>query len=1230
VKRVLIVVVLLLAAAGGILYALASTESGLRWLAARATGLLPAGSDLGDVRGRARGPVEVAGVRVVAGGFVVEVEHATIEWAPLALLAGTAHLEQVTARGVRVRRTGGARDGSGGAPRLPVVVQIDALAVHGFELATSPDATPVRLDEIALAGRLEASRIDVRDLRARGLGAQVSGDVALGPGPSLEGDLAWSWTPPGMAPLAGALRARRDADEIAITQTLAAPYDATFEGRLDPGDKRLRGRLSAPALALDALNPGWPALRIGADVDVDGTLDGLVATLDGTLARDAGAPLSVTATVRADRERVTIERAHVATPGLEADASGYAALAQLLDGAPIDTVPFALEVGAFELSRPALGALRGHARVEGSLAAHTVTGAGSLETAAQVRGDWTLAARGVQRALALDAVALDVAGGRATATGTLDWGADPALALDAQVRNADPGVLWPALAGRIDAGATVAVSLTQPSWSVRIGSLSGTLRGRPVHGTGEVAYASGAWRFGALELAAGDARATADGEIGERAALRWRVDAPDLGALGAGWTGRVRAHGRVEGDRARPALSGEIDAADVAAGAYAAAAVTGRWSIDLAGGTPGFVELALDGPAVGERRVDAVRVEGSGPVGAHRLAVDVRNGNAHAALGLAGGWDGESWRGRVDELVVAGPALGRWSATEQAAVVAGPRRVSLARACLHDASSTSCFALDWRAGGPWHGEASLEQMPLAAFAPFLPPALDYGGRARGRLDVAGDGRAITRADVMLAVDAGAIAQRDPPQKLIAWDGATARARLAQDRILVDADVQLAGAGELTLDLELPAVPPWRMTEVPVSGRIAGVVQEIPLVAALLPDLSELQGETRIDLRLAGTLAVPAIYGEASFRDGAARLPRLGIDLEDVAIVLHGDGRTLSFDARATSGGGALALGGALAPAAGGWRGDATITGRDFLAVDLPDLRATMSPNVHIGLEGRTVHVRGDVSLPHAQVEPRDLVGAVRPSPDAVVTGAEEEENGSPWTVDAEVRFALGRDVRFHGFGLDAQVSGSVVAVDRPGAVTTATGELRVVEGTYTAYGRELVLERGRLIFTGGPIANPALDARASRKLEEQTVGVDARGTLRAPELKLYSDPPASQSDALAMLLLGRPVSGLSGGEQIELADATRQLGLSGAGFLASQVGRRIGLDEVGIENGSDATQAAFFIGKYLSPKLYVGYGLGLFESFNTVRVRYAVTPSLSLQAESGVEQSADVLYSIER
>jgi translocation and assembly module TamB len=54
------------------------------------------------------------------------------------------------------------------------------------------------------------------------------------------------------------------------------------------------------------------------------------------------------------------------------------------------------------------------------------------------------------------------------------------------------------------------------------------------------------------------------------------------------------------------------------------------------------------------------------------------------------------------------------------------------------------------------------------------------------------------------------------------------------------------------------------------------------------------------------------------------------------------------------------------------------------------------------------------------------------------------------------------------------------------------------------------------------------------------------------------------------------------------------------------------------------------VGRYLAPKLYVSYGVGLVESVNKVNVRYELTDHWKLEAESGIHQGADILYSIER
>ena len=73
-------------------------------------------------------------------------------------------------------------------------------------------------------------------------------------------------------------------------------------------------------------------------------------------------------------------------------------------------------------------------------------------------------------------------------------------------------------------------------------------------------------------------------------------------------------------------------------------------------------------------------------------------------------------------------------------------------------------------------------------------------------------------------------------------------------------------------------------------------------------------------------------------------------------------------------------------------------------------------------------------------------------------------------------------------------------------------ELEVRNGKYRAYARQLDVERGRLVFTGGPVTDPGVDLRASRKVPGYKVGVLVRGLLRLPQLTLFSEPPLPQKD----------------------------------------------------------------------------------------------------------------------
>jgi translocation and assembly module TamB len=199
--------------------------------------------------------------------------------------------------------------------------------------------------------------------------------------------------------------------------------------------------------------------------------------------------------------------------------------------------------------------------------------------------------------------------------------------------------------------------------------------------------------------------------------------------------------------------------------------------------------------------------------------------------------------------------------------------------------------------------------------------------------------------------------------------------------------------------------------------------------------------------------------------------------------------------------------------------------------------------------------------------------------------------------------------------------------ESPGAPTQGSGEIVFREGIYRGYGQNLQIDPGRLVFAG-PLDNPGLDVRAYRTATDRTrAGLLLRGTLQAPDVQVWSDPVMSQSNALSYMLFGRSMDQGSDADQANAATAAAALGGS---MLAMSMASQVGLDEARIETGSKRSDAAFVAGKYLSPRLYVAYGIGLYEPINTLRIRYLLSPKFTLQTITGDRTATDILYRIER
>lgn len=1246
----LLALVLLLAAA---VWFLIGTETGTGWGWSLARGYLPDSVSIETVEGRLLGPLTVTGVTVDTAAARVRIDRLHLAWRPGALRLRRLVVDTLDVDGVDVALKPTEAPAEESPPfeppeaiELPVAVELRAFELDDFRLRTAPEAEPQVVERLRLAATLADSGWSLRDLEATGPLFDVSGGAELTPRRPypLEAALDWTARLPDLAPVPGRTRVEGDLTELAVDQRVAEPYNLRAEATL---------RDIFEALALDArvrltdtrvaeIRADLPAAGLTADLTARGAPDDLA--ISGSLAADSpeygAADLSLEA--RLTSVALRIEELLLTSPDAAGrlTAAGEVALAA---DAPMDLTVQWQGLQWPLAGEPTAASPSGQLSVDGTLDGFELAGALDWRLPGRGDGRLELAGDGDLQSLRLETLAVSGDPGRLTGSASVAWA--PELSADVTLSGEDvnPGAVVAGWPGRLEVALAASARGTDAGLEAELKRLQvdGRLRDRPVSLAAAARYRPQALTLERLRLRSGEADVRAEGTVGLGETpwdLSWAIDAPKLAALVPGATGRLTGEGRVRGPMAEPRVTGTLEGGEIAYAGTRLDTLSLDADVDVSGARDSRLKLDAGGLRVAGNQVNSLSVDGRGTPGEHRIALTVETPEAAADLAATGAYAEAAWdftlqqaelaSGPLAPLRLTGPADGHVSAARQ----------SLQRACWIADQARLCLQGE-RKGERFDANAELENLQFSRLQPYLPPDVEISGAVSGKADVQGTLAAPT-GRVRLTTSAGELTAREPDGErvsLLAYDPGRLNVDLERERVSLAGELPLAEmAGHVRLDAQV-AAPVARLSDGALSGNVDVRVPELAFITELVPEVETIDGRLEGRLALGGSVAAPEIDGELALVAKRLGLVTPGIEMTEVRLAVSGRGDGLDITGSARSGGGQLSVDGHASFPEAGPAVTLNIAGDGFRAMDTREVQLYVSPALDIAVNAEQVRVTGEVTVPRAEITPRNLPAssAVTVSEDQVIVhGDDRPAAAMARALHVDVRLTLGDNVHFEGFGLGADIAGSLAIRQRPGDPATGSGELRIVDGRYRAYGQDLEIRTGRLLFAGGPVSQPGLDVEAVRRpAEDVLVGVRVRGNLRAPDFTLFSEPPMGQSDQLSWLILGRPMEDASSAESGLVNRAALALGLRGGDFLARNVGSRLGLDDVGIETAPGATseQAALVVGKYLSPKLYVSYGIGLFEPVNTLRLRYTLSPHWRLETESsGAHAGGDIIFSIER
>jgi translocation and assembly module TamB len=722
----------------------------------------------------------------------------------------------------------------------------------------------------------------------------------------------------------------------------------------------------------------------------------------------------------------------------------------------------------------------------------------------------------------------------------------------------------------------------------------------PIQAAGGIRLLAGDWRAESFEVRSGRSRVLANGNPRDDRGLDLEITALDLALLPLEISGLVngRMFLQLAEDRIEHRI--DLDASGIAYGGLAADTLHIRPRDD--GG------LNLD--AVGVRRGDGDPANLSVQLKGHALGSDV-DLQAHTEglslqaelRGKLSGWQDPGqvrWDGNLSRMSLL-PANHPGLHLQQAAPLKlSAQSISISSACVTGVGdSVLCLESEWNAAGHFNGRADLHEFSLDSIAWLPERAFQMTQVANGTLELGWrNGQSLT-GQGRVNLSPGLVHLAEDEELVIRTGEGVIRFAIRDDSLLDgQIDLELPGNGLIDIDFSLPDVVNAPLDD--VNGRVRVQLADVGAIWRLAPIFDTLDGALDLDLEVTGGLGQPNIAGQVSFTDGLFVHEASGLTLGQINLAGNLNNQQLSrisgtFQAGEGRGDIDLELDLADMTSAGMV---IHLKGEKLTLIDVPSLKLVANPDLGARFEEGLIQVDGRIYVPETVISPTRLPSEAATESDDVRIVAGQPSVRSPdaepmeeFAITGTVELELGPGVRLDIDVAELGLSGKTRFTWEGRKVPTANGQFNLA-GEILAFGQRLEVTSGRIGFPDVPADNPHLNIRAERQIwgnpQVQRAGLMITGTLNQMVSEPYTVPLTTRERAQTLLVTG---------------------------------------SDFDYDQGVGAVSA----GMYVLPRLYLSYGIGVFERGNVISARYDISERFGVKATSGEKDTGmDITYTIEK
>ncbi len=1004
-----------------------------------------------------------------------------------------------------------------------------------------------------------------------------------------------------------------DGDQFIIPalaiEFLTAKQKLTGRGFYHLTDKTLDVKLTSDKVQYPQVNPSIIAKKL--QLLIGGSLNNY--QIDMTAETDTDAIGTVPIALKANGSMIALKdfSANALIGGKPLDMKGKAMWSPTINYQVNVSAPEILPIKQF----PGVKGL--NVDVEGDTQNYQAKGSVHLYADAIPPSDIVLDVNGTPKYLDKADVTINTLGGvaKVKANGVL---APLAIVADVTTQHIQPQRFYKEINGDINTALKVNIDQITDNLKVTtsINKLMGQLQGKPLSGQGKVIFDQADNQLSVDKLSVNlagnkiDANGLLSLDKKGKSDLIADIHAKQLKRLLPGLAGSVSAKLQVKGNVEKPSINGYINGKNIAYQQHKIQQLDTDIDVNLA-----TDRLMINSKAIGVKSggnvIDNADININGKVSQHQIKASIKTPEKATIPSVIlvgnGGLNQQTmtWSGSLQQLNLDSHLAGKWRLAKATPMTLSAENIKISHLCLFQKTAKLCA--DGQLKQP-NGQfkVSMKNLKTKTFAELLPKTVDIDTTLNadtniilrnGKPDVTGK---LVASGGRLKVAAGSGQLDDKIEQL------ETHFSLKNNRLQADAKGKLKKVGTLNIVAVLPNV-----SKENVKANVKINTPKLNFLQDLVPQLTNVKGRLTGDMTVSGVPGKQlSVAGKITLHKTDFDVPQFGTQIRAMTLdVFSQNSSQIGFKGGAKAGKGRFDISGYLNPAT--QHGEIDIKGKDFQVADSRKLKVTINPDLRI-VFADGINVRGDLIVPRALIVPESTGSKITVSEDVVLPQHRDKKQAKSSPIDVEVGIKLGDDVRVASADIETKLRGDVKLVAKPGKALTAGGVISIKTGNLRVYGQQLNIQRGRVIFSNGPIANPALDVRAIREIDgesEVTVGVNVLGNVSKPRISLFSTPSMPDSSILSYLLFGKPPNSNSFGTSALLQTG----GLVGANTIARDVRSSMGLDVLDISlTGVEA-------GKNLTKKIYTGVRSNFFDAINQFLLKYKISGKSRIEATVGTD-----------